>query len=331
MVAQLDGKVVRRRPGRGLVRLVSYAFFEGRPLTTRGRWANMLILPFLKGLAALPAPVPVREPCFIVGTGRSGTTILGAILASHRSVSFLNEPKALWHVACGTDDVVGNYSSAAGRFILTGADASPSVKVAFKRLYGWYSALTGRGRVLDKYPECVFRIPFILEIFPDARFVFLVRDGASAATSVQEWNLTNTQQREAGKESWWGLEDRKWRQLVDEVVPRSPSLSGHQSGIAEFTNDLDRAIVEWICAMEAGISATVRYPGRIQMLKYEQLAKQPSAMISRVQEFLGLEQDDFVTAYAEAALRPPRHAENLTMNASLRAAYSRVMKDLGYV
>ena len=41
-------------------------------------------------------------------------------------------------------------------------------------------------RLLEKTPENCLRLPFLLEIFPDARFIFLTRDGRSNTSSLME-------------------------------------------------------------------------------------------------------------------------------------------------
>ena len=48
MIAQLNSHYIKTRPTKALTRLVSYAFFEGRPATTKGRWINPLVFSFLK-------------------------------------------------------------------------------------------------------------------------------------------------------------------------------------------------------------------------------------------------------------------------------------------
>ena len=37
------------------------------------------------------------NPVFIIGCGRSGTTILGKTLSSHPEIKYLNERRDLWH------------------------------------------------------------------------------------------------------------------------------------------------------------------------------------------------------------------------------------------
>ena len=71
---------------------------------------------------------PKNHPIFIVGTGRSGTTILGKILSVHKQVAFLNEPKALWFFANKEDDLIGSYSKSKGRYHFNENDYSISKK-----------------------------------------------------------------------------------------------------------------------------------------------------------------------------------------------------------
>ena len=188
MVAQLDGLYLRLASGRALRRLIAYGLFEGRPVTTRGRWINPLVFAFA-GLAKRSARTrAVERPLFVVGTGRSGTSILGTILSLHPDVLFLNEPKALWHAIHGGEDVIGSYASRPGRLALDARDATGEVVRAAHRVFGACLGLTGARRVLDKYPELLYRVEFVRAIFPDARFVLLVRDGWASARSIAEWS-----------------------------------------------------------------------------------------------------------------------------------------------
>lgn len=113
MVAQLNLQMLRNSPSSTIGRMINYAFIEGRPLTTKGRWINPIVFAGYKIAQRLPLLRTVNSPIFIVGNGRSGTTLLGRLFALHQNVSFLNEPKALWHFAHGAEDLIGSYSDAA--------------------------------------------------------------------------------------------------------------------------------------------------------------------------------------------------------------------------
>ena len=188
MVAGIDKTYRGFGIGRTYVRLLSYLLFEGRPLTTRGRWINPLVFGLSGVLSKVAQLKDVSGPMFVVGTGRSGTTILGLTLSLHASVAYLNEPKALWHKAYPDEDIIGSYSAQPGKYILTEDDATPDVIARFHKLYGGFLRLSCRTRILDKNPEALFRIPFLLQAFPDARFIWLVRDGYDTIASIDKWS-----------------------------------------------------------------------------------------------------------------------------------------------
>jgi hypothetical protein len=169
MVAQVDSRYFKTRPTKLASRLVSYALFEGRPVTTRGQWINPLLFAHFALEKKLPQFRKVEQPVFILGTGRSGTTILGVVLSMHREVGFLNEPKAMWHAIYPEEDVIGSYSRGPARYRLEASDADEAAKHNAHRLFGAYLASIFSPRLVDKYPELIFRVPFVREIFPDAK------------------------------------------------------------------------------------------------------------------------------------------------------------------
>lgn len=46
----------------------------------------------------LSMPAPEKDPVFIIGTGRSGTTILGRCLGEHSTLLFIDEPRFINHI-----------------------------------------------------------------------------------------------------------------------------------------------------------------------------------------------------------------------------------------
>jgi hypothetical protein len=75
MIAQLDRLFISLSKKKTYTRLVSY-FFEGRPLTTKGRWINPLVFLVYRILARFKLGCRKVDPVYILGTGRSGTTDL---------------------------------------------------------------------------------------------------------------------------------------------------------------------------------------------------------------------------------------------------------------
>lgn len=245
MVAQIDIKYIKTSYVQTIKRLVSYGLFEGRPLTTKGQWINPLIFTHFGIEKKLPQLKKVEKPIFIVGTGRSGTTILGVLLSMHKQVGFLNEPKALWHSIYPHEDIIGNYSRSKAKYRLTAEDADPRTIKNAHKLFGAYSRILGVERVVDKYPELIFRIPFVREIFPDAKFIFLIRSGWETCHSINSWSQRLGETKNDETHDWWGANDRKWKIMLEELIRPSPLFADCYEEIKNFGSHSDRASVEW--------------------------------------------------------------------------------------
>lgn len=296
MVAQLDSTFLRFAPARAASRLVGYSLFEGRPLTTRGRWWNPVVLGHLR-LAANWAGKQVDRPVFIVGMGRSGTTLLGRILAVHPSVGFLNEPKAMWHVIRDDEDVIGSYASPhTGRLYLDGDDANEQVVRRGRALFSWYLLASRSKRVVDKYPELVFRHAFVRAIFADARFVIALRAPWPTLRSVAKWSQTNA----SHESDWWGLRDQKWDILWREGVLQRPS--NVDLAALDLRDERDhhvRAAVEWVVTMRQSISLAAVDPVA-KVVRYDELVVRPRETIRKTLEACELSPSPRTEAYAEA-------------------------------
>lgn len=117
----------------------------------------------------------VKDPIFIVGAARSGTTMLSQhVLAHHPDVAFWSEPAHIWRY--------GHAYRFSDR--LTAQDATPKVRSFIVQQFAGFLENSGRTRFMEKTPSNCFRLPFILEIFPDAKFVHILRDGRDAAASA---------------------------------------------------------------------------------------------------------------------------------------------------
>jgi hypothetical protein len=249
VVAQIDARFIRARPWKIWSRLLAYALFDGRPLTTRGRWINPLVFAGYRLWAVLPQKRRDLRPIFVMGVGRSGTTVLGTILALHRDVGYLNEPKALWHAALGDDDVIGSYSAVPGRYKMSGADGQNGRSVRLRRFYRAFLGLSFSRRIIDKYPELLFRNGLIDAAFPNACKVVLLRNGADICQSIENWSEAHGD----ADIDWWGLDDQKWQLLMDQLVLPDPFFETLLPVVGGLTRQVDRAAVEWIVSMREAV------------------------------------------------------------------------------
>lgn len=291
MIAQVDREYVQVAGVRATARrALSYLFFEGRPATTRGQWFNPIVNANLSLAVRRPLGQPLDRPIFILGVGRSGTTHLGRLLSAHASVGWLNEPKMIWHRILPDEDVSGFYAPW-GKFALEPADATSDVSMRAHRLFGHYLKTLGATRLVDKYPELTYRIPFLRQLFPDARILAIVRRPEDFVNSVEDWNRSHA----AGDQDWWGVRRSKWLRLCEQLVDADPEvLRAHRS--VSHLSIAEMAATEWAL----GMRALLKHSGNIDaFVRYENLAAEPADVVESILESCGLEPSPEVLALAK--------------------------------
>ncbi len=326
MVAQVDRLFLAARLWKLWPRMLAYALFEGRPLTTRGRWINPIVFAGHRLWSILPLRSLERPPVFVLGIGRSGTTVLGTILALHKDVGYLNEPKALWHAALGDDDLIGSYAPSPGRYRMTETDANADKVKRLHRSYRAFQALSFSRRVVDKYPELIFRNGLLDAAFPGAGKIVLLRDGYEAIQSIDEWSQLHEQDRT----DWWGLDHRKWHSLLTDIVDQDPYFDPVREAIHALDRHVDMAAVEWIVTMREIQRLLSCSRDRFLVVRYEDLAEFPRETLLRICDHCGLGRDEVMLRHGEAIMgpRPPRPRPDL--NPALRPLFEETMADIGY-
>jgi Sulfotransferase family len=150
----------------------------------------------------------VNPYVFIVGAPRSGTTLLRRMVDAHPEIAITRETHWITQLLDGDDPVdperpVGRdiLARLAGyeRFARMGVDLAElehlfagGARVSYSQLvsaiFDAYGRAQGKPHVGDKVPGYVTRIPVLSRLFPDARFVHLIRDGRDVCLSVLDWD-----------------------------------------------------------------------------------------------------------------------------------------------
>ena len=272
----------------------------------------------------------VKKPVFILGTGRSGTTILGILLSMHKEVGFLNEPKALWHSIFPDEDLIGSYSRGKASYRLAAGDASQQVKQSAHRLFGAYLAMSCSKRVVDKYPELIFRTPFVKEIFPDAKFLFLVRNGWDTCHSIEGWSTRLGKQKNGEVHDWWGVNNRKWNLLIEQIIPNHEDLAEYAESMRGWTNHVDMAAVEWIVTMREGMRLEQTYPNDVLRVTYEDMCDRPQENMQIITGFCKLGEDKVFLDYSKSTLRTVKPKPSFPLAKEIETPFLETMKELGY-
>jgi len=330
VVAQIDKAYVRYGWGKTLRRLTSYALFEGRPHTTKGQWFNPVVFSLLRSLNAIPGSPTVDRPIFITGLGRSGTTILGILLSLHKQVGFLNEPKAIWKLIDTRHDINGDYTDSGGVYLLGAANVTPRARSTAYRLFARYLRTVGASRLVDKYPELIFRIGYVLEMFPDARIVFIIRNGADATHSIGLWSKRLGKTTRDGIDDWWGRNDIKWHYLRDQILLKNPAYSSVSDVASLDLDHTNRAALEWIITMRAGMKQAELFPNAVIKIKYEDLTLDPEPQLKRLLTKCNLDEDYSIIDYARTVLYSQPHKPWPVLHPKIERTFKETMQQLGY-
>jgi hypothetical protein len=153
---------------------------------------------------------------FIVGSPRSGTTLLRAMLDSHSQLAIPPESYFIFslhrqfseiHRPWDRDTflmVLGRHE----RFQLWGIPeeklaealgrrAPTTYSDAIRGVFQLYAQLRGKSRYGDKTPKYSIHIPLLAQLFPEGRFIHIIRDGRDVALSLMDVRLGLGHAREA--------------------------------------------------------------------------------------------------------------------------------------
>jgi hypothetical protein len=148
---------------------------------------------------------PPTSPFFIVGSPRSGTTLLRFMLSSHSRIYVPDETGFIPFLHSPVDapldrtqiravlDRIGRLNRF-WRDMVTDFDAfceslpEPRLNSVLDALYRLRIAERGAVRWGDKTPLYVQYIPFLHRLFPDAQFIHVIRDGRdSTLSAIEKW------------------------------------------------------------------------------------------------------------------------------------------------
>lgn len=227
----------------------------------------------------------VERPIFIVGCGRSGTTIFGKALSKHHRITYLNEPRTLWVAAYPETDIWTKRAALRrGKLALTAADADLRKSRRLKRLLHFEIAKTKKPILIEKLPANNFRLELIATIFPDARFIHIYRNGLEVARSIEN----------VGEKDWFGANSYKWERLVDYALGSRETASLPSLCADAF----DRGLLEWRLSTEAVVEFLGKLGGdAFCELSYDELNRHPVETLARVLRFVGVRDDLQVTRF----------------------------------
>jgi hypothetical protein len=132
---------------------------------------------------------------FLISQPRAGSTLLQRILGGHPEIHTVSEPWLMLHplYALRATGLTMEFNAEWGRYAVEQfvntlparrADYLVGLRRMYAFLYGRALAPSGRRYFLDKTPRYYFVIPELLELFPKARFVILLRNPLAVLNSI---------------------------------------------------------------------------------------------------------------------------------------------------
>jgi hypothetical protein len=217
----------------------------------------------------------MRAPfVFVVGKGRSGTTLVRAMLTAHPEMAIPPEthfivrmskrPDVMKEGRVDTGVLVDRLKGHHG-FAKMGLDHEAvrqqlessrplSYPDAIRTIFGMYAASKGKPRYGDKTPGHVMQIPALATMFPEGRFIHVIRDGrdvllsnletrfgsADVAEGALVWRRVVAEGRKAGAE----LEAKRYCEIRYEDLLDDPE--GQVRRLADFCSlDFDRDMLRY--------------------------------------------------------------------------------------
>jgi LPS sulfotransferase NodH len=232
----------------------------------------------------------LHRPIFIIGAPRSGTSLLYAILRSSPEIAhWPGEAHEVWEA--DYHPALRNWSSNA----LDASDITPSAAARIQRRF--FLTAGSRKRLLDKTPRNSLRVPFVDAIFPDAMYVFLLRDGRDNVNSlINAWRSPRYRTYELPEPHAIPGTDPRWWKFV-----LYPGWEQDCQGPLEIV-----CAKQWRACNDSALAALQALDeSRSTTVSYEDLIEDPQAQTRRVSEWLGLDFDERLRAAAELRSRVP--------------------------
>lgn len=245
------------------------------------------------------------SPIFVVGSSRSGTSLLSACLNQHPKIHIVREThyfddlrprlnrirgpdrdlkiaeesiryfRSIDGSAYGHGGDPGESSIDADQFYRLGQEFGGSPDSFFRAYCTLKTKNRGKDIWGEKTPRHVYRIREILESFPSAKIVFVVRDPRGVVASYRDWGKHRDSQGEQGEKF-----------IRDDIRAQR---SFHPYIIA----------IMWRTAVRlANAFRNQDTPDRVHSVCYEKLATSPKTVLPELCAFLGVEYQPEMLAVA---------------------------------
>lgn len=247
----------------------------------------------------------LEQPIFLIGSPRSGTWLAVDLFGTHPEVANWSEAGRVFDPA--------HYDDPEAEHVWGAEYATPARSARLHRWFEWYRQREGKPRFVNKHPRNTLRIPFLRRVFPDARFIHVIRDGRGVVSSVVA--EINSHARRQRLPMGGFAKPSGWRQLLRDDLVEQSTLQW-------------QAIVRM--ARAEGRSLGAAYTE----VRYETLCEAPRESYRALFRFAGLRADDAaLTGIPEKLEESARWRERLSAadQSKIERTGGELLSELGYL
>ncbi|BAU67475.1 sulfotransferase (plasmid) [Stanieria sp. NIES-3757] len=250
--------------------------------------------------------VPLKKPIFVIGSHRSGTTILYETLARHPDLAYFSNASAyfprlpmlshkfgtIWaqkqiKIERFLQDGIGFnaitpsegtriwdlYATNTEHYYLDETHHNPEMEHYLKQNIRKHLKYNNARRFINKNPDNSVRIRYLNQLFPDAYFIHIIRDGRAVCHSMIQAQKRAFEFFGIGHRHNYGIKTQNWSEIAE-----------------MWFKDRQQAIAHLWCETIATIDRDRQYlePERYLEIRYEDFVSQTQTYLHRIAEFCQL-------------------------------------------
>jgi hypothetical protein len=174
----------------------------------------------------------IFTPIFIIGCGRSGTTILGETLSKHSEIKYLNERRDLWHKSYPQFNI-WNQDTKNPQLFASNKDINNTKSSLLKKLFFREQVIGKSSVLLEKLPINNFRLDFLNSTFPNAKYIYLRRNGLEVSSSIE---------KQINKRNWFsGEKESLLKKYSEKINCKTEVETNFEKGMWEWKLSIDES------------------------------------------------------------------------------------------
>ena len=237
------------------------------------------------------------------------------------------EPYHLWAAIDPATDMLNFYHRCEAHYFMGESHCTKKAQLRFQR--GFLERLDKI--VLEKTPVNAVRIGYLKALAPNAKFIHIVRDGVDVACSIERLALTNSYKIVSKPQlnQWWGVKNYKWKALSEDGA----AAGYYFDEVALLKEHRSKGAYEWLVSLGEvdRWREQLTREGRLCEITYEQLTKDPEAILKKIGGFLSLDcSNTWLEAISEIRLVKQAITPTLTLPPAMCQAFNSYQERFGF-